>query len=97
MVEIALHLVEASPDAPQHWIDLSWGQRRAIDRQTAEKTLKEASGRFPNEAVIHYNLACYSCVSCRIEEGKLLLETALRLDPNLKATALEDEDLVGVW
>jgi hypothetical protein len=59
--------------------------------------LKEALGRFPNEAVIHYNLACYSCVSGRIEEGKVLLETALRLDPNLKATALDDEDLVGVW
>ena len=54
-------------------------------------------GRLPNEAVIHYNLACYSCVSGRIEEGMLLLETALRLDPKLNATALEDEDLVGVW
>ena len=97
MVEIAKHLVKTSPDAPQHWIDLAWGQRRAIDLQTAEKTLKEAMGRFPNEGVIHYNLACYSCVSGRIEVGKAQLETALRLDPNLKATALEDEDLVGVW
>ena len=97
MVEIAKHLVEASPDVPQHWIDLAWGQRRAIDLKTAERTLKEALGRFPNEALIHYNLACYSCISGRVEEGRVLLEKALRLEPNLKATALEDEDLAGVW
>jgi len=97
MVEIAKHLLETSPDVPQHWINLAWGQRRGVDLQTAEKTLKEAVGRFPNEALIHYNLACYSCVSGRIEEGKAQLETALRHEPNLKATALEDEDLVGVW
>jgi Tfp pilus assembly protein PilF len=89
--------VESAPEVPKHWLDLAWGQRRGIDLQTAEMTLKEALGRFPNEAVIHYNLACYSCVSGRVEEGKGLLATALRLDPNLKATALEDEDLIGVW
>jgi len=97
VVEIAQHLVESSPDAPQHWIDLAWGQRRAIDLQTAEKTLKEALGKFPNEAVIHYNLACYSCVSGRIEEGKVQLETAFKLDPSLREDALDDQDLVGVW
>jgi Flp pilus assembly protein TadD len=59
--------------------------------------LKEALARFPNEALVHYNLACYSCVSGRVEEGRVLLEKALRLEPNLKATALEDEDLAGVW
>jgi Tfp pilus assembly protein PilF len=97
VVEIAKHLVKTSPEAPQHWIDLAWGQRRANDLQTAEKTLKEALGRFPNEAVIHYNLACYSCVSGREDEAKGLLDVAFRLDPSLKATALEDEDLVGMW
>jgi len=30
-------------------------------------------------------------------KGRGRLETALRIDPDLKATALEDEDLVGVW
>jgi hypothetical protein len=59
--------------------------------------LKEALGKFPNEAVIHYNLACYSCVSGRIEEGKVQLETAFKLDPSLREDALDDQDLVGVW
>jgi hypothetical protein len=58
MVEIAKHLFKTSPENPQHWVDLAWGQRRGVDLQTAEKTLREALGRFPNKAVIHYNLAC---------------------------------------
>jgi Tfp pilus assembly protein PilF len=97
LIEIAKHLVKTSPENPQHWIDLAWGQRRGIDLQTAERTLKDALGRFPKVAVIHYNLACYCCVAGRIEEGKMRLETALRLEPSLKADALEDEDLSVVW
>jgi tetratricopeptide (TPR) repeat protein len=97
MATVAEHLTKKFPEESQYWISLAYAQRRYIDLQTAEKTLKDALGRFPDDELIHYNLACYSCVSGRIEEGKVQLETALRLDPNLKATALEDEDLVGVW
>jgi hypothetical protein len=68
MVEIARQLVKISPENPKHWLDLAWGQRRGVDPQTAESTLREALKRFPNEALIHYNLACYSCVSGRVEE-----------------------------
>lgn len=97
MIEIAKHLVKLSPEVPKHWLDLAWGQRRGINLETAEKTLLEALARFPNEAVIHYNLACYSTVAGRIDEGRKRLETAFKLDPDLRKMALEDEDLVGVW
>jgi tetratricopeptide (TPR) repeat protein len=97
MATMAEHLTKQFPEDAQYWISLAYAQRRYIDLQTAEQTLKLALGIFPDDGLIHYNLACYSCVSGRIDEGKVQLETALRLDPNLKATALEDEDLVGVW
>jgi Tfp pilus assembly protein PilF len=59
--------------------------------------LREALERFPNEATIHYNLACYFCVSGKVVEGKERLERAFELDPSLRVDALDDEDLVGVW
>jgi Tfp pilus assembly protein PilF len=97
MTEISRHLTEIEPDQSEHWMNKAWAERRHLGLPQAEQTLLQALEKFPDDGLIHYNLACYSCVSGRIEEGKVLLEAAIRLDPNLKATALEDEDLVGVW
>ena len=97
MMAIAQHLVQVQPENPCHWVHLAWAERRAINVQKAEGTLLTAMDRFPDVGTIHYNLACYSCVAGRIEEGKERLETALRLEPSLRADALEDEDLAGVW
>ena len=97
MMEIAQHLVKVEPHNPCHWVHLAWAERRAINIEKAERTLLMAMARFPDVGTIHYNLGCYSCVAGRIEEGKERLETALRLEPSLRADALEDEDLVGIW
>ena len=97
MVEIAQHLVQKSPDNPKHWLDLAWAQRRGINLPIAEKTLVEASGRFPNEATIHFNLSCYLCLQGKIEESKERLRRAIDLDPSFREIALEDEDLKDLW
>lgn len=97
MVEIAQHLVNASPDNPIHWLDLAWAQRRGINLPIAEKTLVEASGRFPNEATIHFNLSCYLCLQGKIEESKERLKRAIDLDPSFREIALDDEDLKDLW
>ena len=97
MVEIAKHLVKVSPDNPIHWLDLAWAQRRGINLPIAEKTLVEASGRFPNEATIHFNLSCYLCLQGKIEESKERLKRAIDLDPSFREIALEDEDLKDLW
>jgi Flp pilus assembly protein TadD len=81
----------------QYWISLAYAQRRYLDLQTAERTLLEAFTRFPEEATIPFNLACYSAVDGRTLEAKSLLSKAIELDPEFKELALEDEDLVGVW
>jgi Tfp pilus assembly protein PilF len=97
MVEIAKHLVKVEPHNPCHWVHLAWAERRAINVEKAEQTLIGALDQFPEVGTIHYNIACYCCVSGRVDEGKERLERAFELDPSLRVDALDDEDLVGVW
>ena len=97
MAEVSRHLTEIDPNQSEHWTNKAWAERRHLGLTQAEQTLLQALEKFPEDALIHYNLACYACVSGRIDEGKQRLETALRIDPDLKATALEDDDLVRVW
>ena len=53
--------------------------------------------KFPGEAIIYYNLACYECQSNKIESAKQYLKQAFRIDPNWRLEALEDEDLKPLW
>ena len=50
-----------------------------------------------NSAILHYNLACYACQLGDIEEAKSRLSTACKMDPQFKATALDDPDLEAMW
>jgi tetratricopeptide (TPR) repeat protein len=59
----------------------------------ARNILINALPKFPREAIIYYNLACYECQSNRIESAAQYLKQAFRIDPNWRLWALEDEDL----
>ena len=97
MAEIARHLTEIQPEEPAHWVNRAWAERRHVGFEIAEQTLLKALEGFPDESIIHYNLACYVCCQGRIEEAKERLAKAIELDPQFRALALEDEDLEGVW
>lgn len=97
MAEIARHLTRIEPGQPSHWIDRAWAERRHQGIPVAEKTLLAALKQFPEEGTIFYNLACYAAVEGRTAEAKSLLRKAIELNPKLKALAMEDEDLVGIW
>jgi len=53
--------------------------------------------KFPGEAIIYYNLACYDCQLNRIESAKQYLKQSFRIEPNWRSQALEDEDLKPLW
>ena len=82
---------------PEYWTNRAWAERSFIDLQVAERTLLESRNRFPEEATIPFNLACYSAVDGRTLEAKSLLSKAIELDPEFKELALEDEDLAEIW
>jgi uncharacterized Ntn-hydrolase superfamily protein len=67
--------------------------RRKGDLQKAAEVLQEAIRRFPDQAVLYYDLACYLALLGRKEGALKELEIALQRDPNLKALAQKDDDL----
>jgi predicted Zn-dependent protease len=97
MAEIARHLTELEPELSGHWINRAWAERRHIGLEAAEQTLLKAREAFPEEPLVHYNLACYACQQKRVDEAKERLAKAIELDPQYRVLALEDEDLEGVW
>jgi hypothetical protein len=65
--------------------------------EAAKEVLLNAEPKFPKEAVIKYNLACYFCQTGNIDKAKKYLKKALEIDLSWRMAALEDEDLKPLW
>jgi hypothetical protein len=97
MQEIAKRLAEFQPDEIDWTISLAYATRRADSIQAAKGILLNAEPKFPKEAVIKYNLACYFCQTGDINTAKDYLKEAFEIDLNWRMAALEDEDLKPLW
>ena len=77
------------------WARLSeaskWRQKGNIKK--AAEILKAAVQRYPDQAVLHYDLACYLALLGEKEDALKALERALHLDAGLKELAKKDDDL----
>jgi tetratricopeptide (TPR) repeat protein len=97
MQEIAKRLAEFQPDDIQWTISLAYATRRANSIEAAKEVLLNAEPKFPKEAGIKYNLACYLCQTGDIQGAKNYLKKAFEIDSNWRIAALEDEDLKLLW
>lgn len=97
MQVVARKLAMFDPDNPQWTGSWAYATRRADSIEAARLILREAVERLPNEAVFHYNLACYECQLGSLETAKARLKRAFELDSSFRATALEDDDLRPLW
>lgn len=95
--DIAHRLCERVPDEPVFWVQHAYATRRCRNLDAASAILEEALRRFPDEAVIRYNLACYACKDGRLAAATDLLHEAIRLDRAFRALACEDRDLEPLW
>jgi hypothetical protein len=71
--------------------------RWAYSIDTAMEILLNAQAKFPKEAAIPYNLACYCCHRGEMETAKRYLKKAFEIDLNWRIAALADEDLKPLW
>ena len=65
----------------------------------ARDNLLRVAGKFPDLAIIPYNLACYECQLRRLEKAKHWLEKAFKLGDGerMRLAALDDPDLEPLW
>src|SRR5215472_9538139 len=91
MQEIAKRLAEFQPDDIQWTISLAYATRRADSIQAAKEILLNAELKFPKEAIIKYNLACYFCQMGDIRNAKDYLKKAFEIDLKWRLKALDDE------
>ena len=70
MQQIAKRLKEFQPHNVQWTISLAYATRRAYSIDVAMEILLDAKAKFPREAAIPYNLACYYCQLKELEKAK---------------------------
>jgi tetratricopeptide (TPR) repeat protein len=97
MQQIAKRLKEFQPDNVQWTTSLAYATRRAYSIDVAMEILLDAEAKFPREAAIPYNLACYYCQLGEMEKAKRYLKEAFEIDLNWRKAALDDEDLKPFW
>ena len=97
MQQIAKRLKQFEPDNVQWTISLAYATRRAYSIDVAMEILLDAEAKFPREAAIPYNLACYYCQLGEMEKAKRYLKEAFEIDLNWRKAALDDEDLRPFW
>src|SRR5262249_9893551 len=97
MQEIAKRLADFQPDDVQWITSYAYATRRAESIPAAKEILLDAEPKFPQQALIKYNLACYFCQMGDIENAKNYLRKAFEIDLNWRKAALDDEDLRPLW
>jgi Flp pilus assembly protein TadD len=101
--DVGERLVQVCPDDANAWVHRSYALHELRRTREAFDKLLPAAGHFPQEPIIPYNLACYTCqlgdlttaqrwVDCSLAISKKPQEKLLRLQ-----SALEDPDLQPLW
>lgn len=78
------------PDDPHVWLALGWCHKRTGQLRRAIDALDRALSYAPNNALLHYNLACYWSLASDRRPALNHLAEALKLDSNF-AELIEDE------
>lgn len=101
--DVAEQLVRIRADDPSAWVHRSYALHELRRTREAYEQLLPAVGRFPKEAIIRYNLACYTAQLGDLTAARRWLERALALDESADdkrarlTGALEDPDLQPLW
>ena len=81
---LLVRVVEAEPENVRGWLALAWCQKRTGQLDRAIFSMESALAADPEEALIHYNLACYWSLAGGKRQALGYLEQALALDGNFR-------------
>jgi tetratricopeptide (TPR) repeat protein len=97
MRDIAKRLADFQPNDIQWTISYAYATRRAESIPAAKDILLNAEPKFPEEAIIKYNLACYFCQTGDTGSAKNYLKKDFELDSSWREKAFDDPDLEPLW
>ena len=96
--QVARRIIAAVPERPAGWLHHAYALRRAPGGGVlaAFNALSPVAGKFPQEPIIPYNLACYTCQMHRdVAETLAWLQQAISAGERkeILAMAIKDPDL----
>jgi hypothetical protein len=98
---LARKLLKKAPELSTNWLHHAYSLRRTPDGglQAAWDALFPALDKFPGNALIPYNLACYACQMQQLDVARILFHRAVKSGGVLevKKIALNDDDLQPLW
>lgn len=96
---IATAMIEMEPEDSMGWVHRSYALHELKRTTEARDNLLHVVDKFPDNATMRYNLACYECQLGRLEQAKEWLQKAFHLggETKMKLAALEDPDLKPLW
>jgi len=100
-LESARRLLAAAPERAIGWLHQAYALRRAPGGglSAAWDALLPAAEKFPGEAAIHFNLACYACQAGKLADAREWLQRASAVGDKkaMRSMALADPDLQPLW
>jgi predicted Zn-dependent protease len=98
MESVAERLWEAEPGNVARWIDWAIALRLSNSPSSARVLLLEALDQFPEEAIVHYHLACCECQLGNLPSAREHLMESKKRCRICRVLALTDEgDLQPIW
>lgn len=98
---LARALRATDPERASGWLHYAYALRRVPEGgvEQAWDALRPAVEKFPEEAIIPYNLSCYACQMDRLLEARQWLARAMAVGGQGPITrmALADADLKPLW
>jgi Flp pilus assembly protein TadD len=100
-LQLAQTLLRRAPKRSSGWLHQAYALRRVPDGgvQRAWEALLPAFDKFPKEATIPFNLACYACQIGQLAAARDWLRRTVAISGKeaVKAMGLDDPDLEPLW
>ena len=87
---------QANPDNVGTWLALGWCYKRTGKLDRAIESLEEALAVEPNDALVHYNLACYWSLVQNKRQALSYLSRALDLEDNYRNLISAESDFDSI-
>jgi Flp pilus assembly protein TadD len=87
---------ELEPENLDIWLSLGWCYKRVGRIDLAVEAMEEALGVAPEQALVHYNLACYWALARNVSMSVEYLTHAFDLDPNYRDLVADEPDFDAV-